>query len=194
MRSAGNGRPTSPRCAQTSKRRKTNTMRRPQRGTPTTPRTTRWTRSRSRRVQLRRPRPRPSTRSTPGRTRWRSAPESRGRDRPRAAKAVARPVEMDAGLRGMPKASLLQWRSATVRDATSTIRLAEGCEWRLLAKCRGEDPSLFFHPEGERGARKSRQRKAKAICAECPVAAPCRWHSLRFPEHFGTRGRIRRGT
>src|SRR6478752_5491082 len=40
------------------------------------------------------------TLSTPGPTRWRSAPEVLGHDCPRAAKAVARPVEMDAGLRG----------------------------------------------------------------------------------------------
>jgi len=24
-------------------------------------------------------------------------------------------------------------------------------DWQLLGSCRGEDPSLFFHPEGERG-------------------------------------------
>jgi WhiB family transcriptional regulator, redox-sensing transcriptional regulator len=71
----------------------------------------------------------------------------------------------------------------------STPRFAEYWQWRLSARCRGEDPSLFFHPEGERGAaRKARQRKAKAICSECPVAAECARHSLRFPETFGIWG------
>jgi WhiB family transcriptional regulator, redox-sensing transcriptional regulator len=70
-----------------------------------------------------------------------------------------------------------------------TSRLAEHWQWRLSARCRGEDPSLFFHPEAERGAaRKARQRKAKAICADCPVTAECRLHSLRFPETFGIWG------
>ena len=61
--------------------------------------------------------------------------------------------------------------------------------WQLSARCRGEDPAIFFHPEGERGkARQRRARKAKAICAQCPVAALCRDHALRFQEPFGIWG------
>jgi WhiB family redox-sensing transcriptional regulator len=68
-------------------------------------------------------------------------------------------------------------------------RLAEHWQWRLWARCRDEDPTLFFHPEGERGAaRKTRQRKAKAICTQCPVVTECRLHSLRLPEAFGIWG------
>jgi WhiB family redox-sensing transcriptional regulator len=67
--------------------------------------------------------------------------------------------------------------------------MAEAWSWQLAARCRGEDPSIFFHPDGERGrARKRRQRRAKDICAECPVAAQCRQHSLAFHERFGTWG------
>jgi WhiB family redox-sensing transcriptional regulator len=68
-------------------------------------------------------------------------------------------------------------------------RAAEAWTWQLHARCRGEDLSIFFHPDGERGrARKRRQRRAKDICAQCPVAAQCRQHSLSFHERFGTWG------
>jgi WhiB family transcriptional regulator, redox-sensing transcriptional regulator len=61
--------------------------------------------------------------------------------------------------------------------------------WQLSAQCRGEDPAIFFHPEGERGkARQRRARRAKAICAQCPVAVLCREHALRFQEPFGIWG------
>jgi WhiB family redox-sensing transcriptional regulator len=66
---------------------------------------------------------------------------------------------------------------------------AEAWTWQLLARCRGEDVSVFFHPDGERGHdRKRRQQRAKAICAKCPVAAKCREHSLISHERFGTWG------
>jgi WhiB family redox-sensing transcriptional regulator len=61
--------------------------------------------------------------------------------------------------------------------------------WQLEARCRDADPSMFFSPEGERGqARTRRQRRAKAICAQCEVAAKCLDHSLRFQEPFGVWG------
>ncbi|BBY65513.1 WhiB family transcriptional regulator [Mycolicibacterium helvum] len=62
-------------------------------------------------------------------------------------------------------------------------------EWRLRARCRAEDPSLFFHPEGERGvARTRREQLAKQVCAQCPVIDSCRHHSLAYVEAFGTWG------
>jgi WhiB family redox-sensing transcriptional regulator len=67
--------------------------------------------------------------------------------------------------------------------------LAEEWSWRMSARCRGEDPSTFFHPEGERGhVRIERQQRAKAICADCVVAAECRNHALTFDEAFGVWG------
>ncbi|KAA0084544.1 WhiB family transcriptional regulator [Mycolicibacterium sp. P9-64] len=66
---------------------------------------------------------------------------------------------------------------------------AESWDWRGGARCRGEDVALFFHPDGERGqARSRRQQLAKQICAQCPVIAQCRSHSLTFQEPFGTWG------
>jgi WhiB family transcriptional regulator, redox-sensing transcriptional regulator len=62
-------------------------------------------------------------------------------------------------------------------------------DWRVDARCRNEDPAIFFHPDGERGrARKRRDQKAKSVCARCAVLSECRAHSLAFQEMFGTWG------
>ena len=59
----------------------------------------------------------------------------------------------------------------------------------MKALCRAADPTIFFHPDGERGAaRKRRQEQAKRVCSECPVATQCREHALAFQEAFGTWG------
>jgi WhiB family transcriptional regulator, redox-sensing transcriptional regulator len=62
-------------------------------------------------------------------------------------------------------------------------------EWQYEGKCRESDPTLFFHPEGERGsARRHRAEAAKAICAACPVIEQCREHSLAVREPYGVWG------
>ena len=62
-------------------------------------------------------------------------------------------------------------------------------EWQLRGSCRGVDPSLFFHPEGERGPRRSnREAAAKAICATCPVLVQCRTAALAAREPYGVWG------
>jgi WhiB family redox-sensing transcriptional regulator len=67
--------------------------------------------------------------------------------------------------------------------------VADLWEWQLLAACRGEDSSVFFHPEGERGvARRNRDLQAKAICANCPVRRECATHALTVREPYGVWG------
>lgn len=62
-------------------------------------------------------------------------------------------------------------------------------EWQYDGSCRAADPSLFFHPENERGpARRSRDLKAVTICASCPVMERCRQHALDVREPFGVWG------
>lgn len=62
-------------------------------------------------------------------------------------------------------------------------------DWQLDAACRGEDSSVFFHPEGERGAaRLARQEQAKQICASCPVRQQCLDHALAVREPYGIWG------
>jgi WhiB family redox-sensing transcriptional regulator len=48
---------------------------------------------------------------------------------------------------------------------------------------------LFFGPDGERSAeREIRERKAKAICAVCPIRAECLEYALRHPARYGIWG------
>jgi WhiB family redox-sensing transcriptional regulator len=62
-------------------------------------------------------------------------------------------------------------------------------DWQLQGSCRGEDPAVFFHPEGERGpARAARERAAKAVCASCPVLKQCADHALAVREPYGVWG------
>ena len=57
-------------------------------------------------------------------------------------------------------------------------------DWRDRAACRGEDPELFF-PAGD-GSGVTATRKARAICAGCPVKDQCLQFALASPERFGT--------
>jgi WhiB family transcriptional regulator, redox-sensing transcriptional regulator len=62
-------------------------------------------------------------------------------------------------------------------------------DWQLRGLCRGKDSSLFFHPEGERGAaRSSREVAAKEICLNCPVQIRCADHALKVREPYGVWG------
>ncbi|GAA2243460.1 WhiB family transcriptional regulator [Rarobacter faecitabidus] len=62
-------------------------------------------------------------------------------------------------------------------------------EWQYKGSCRDVDDTVFFHPEGERGAaRRRRAEAAKAICAECPVLQQCREHALHVREPYGVWG------
>jgi len=62
-------------------------------------------------------------------------------------------------------------------------------DWQLHGARRGEDPEIFFHPEGERGpSRVARDNAAKAICATCPVLRQCAAHALSVKEPYGVWG------
>jgi len=64
-------------------------------------------------------------------------------------------------------------------------------DWQYQGACRTADPTLFFHPEGERGsARRRRADAAKAICQCCPVLKQCRTHALSVREPYGVWGGI----
>jgi len=64
-------------------------------------------------------------------------------------------------------------------------------DWQYQGACRTADPTLFFHPEGERGsARRRRADAAKAICQGCPVLKQCRTHALSVREPYGVWGGI----
>ena len=61
--------------------------------------------------------------------------------------------------------------------------------WQDAAACRGEDLLLFFGPDGERQPERDiRERKAKEICAACPVRLECLNYAVSRPEKYGTWG------
>jgi WhiB family redox-sensing transcriptional regulator len=61
--------------------------------------------------------------------------------------------------------------------------------WQQSGACTEGDPTVFFHPEGERGpSRQLRELKALAVCAGCPVVEPCRRHALTAREPYGVWG------
>ena len=61
--------------------------------------------------------------------------------------------------------------------------------WQDAAACRGEDLMLFFGPDGERQPERDiRERKAKAVCASCPVRLECLNYAVARPEKYGTWG------
>ena len=61
--------------------------------------------------------------------------------------------------------------------------------WQDDAACRGKDVVLFFGPDGERQPeREIRERKAKMLCASCPVRTECPGYAVSRPEKYGTWG------
>ena len=61
--------------------------------------------------------------------------------------------------------------------------------WQLRAACRSSPDQIFFHPDLERGpARRSRDARAKAVCARCPVIVECRRHAITAGEPYGVWG------
>jgi WhiB family redox-sensing transcriptional regulator len=82
-------------------------------------------------------------------------------------------------------------RRGSATAAGPIVRNAEAWGWQMSARCRGTDPSVFFHPEGERGLkRRKRAQDAQRFCAQCPVAKQCLEYSLRFQEPYGIWGGI----
>jgi WhiB family redox-sensing transcriptional regulator len=61
-------------------------------------------------------------------------------------------------------------------------------DWKLSAACRGMDTRIFFPGLGSTGA------EAKAVCAACPVAEPCREGAIERREEFGIWGGITEST
>jgi WhiB family redox-sensing transcriptional regulator len=61
--------------------------------------------------------------------------------------------------------------------------------WQEHGSCREADPTVFFHPQNERGAaRIMRDRRAKSICARCPVRIECADYAVRAREPYGVWG------
>ena len=59
--------------------------------------------------------------------------------------------------------------------------------WRSAAACRSSDPDLFF-PVSSAGIAQREIAEALAVCARCPVQAPCREFALRTRQQHGIWG------
>ncbi|MFB9248458.1 WhiB family transcriptional regulator [Sphaerisporangium melleum] len=80
------------------------------------------------------------------------------------------------------------WRPEPARLPRTPI-LRHDWAWTDRAACQGEDLVLFFGPDGERQPERDiRERKAKAICAVCPVRRDCLNYALTRPERSGLYG------
>lgn len=67
--------------------------------------------------------------------------------------------------------------------------LAGGWGWQADAACKDENLTLFFGPDGERQPeREIRERRAKKVCARCPVAAACLDAAINRNESAGVWG------
>ena len=82
-------------------------------------------------------------------------------------------------------------RNGARAAAPPIARNAEAWGWQMSALCRGTDPSVFFHPDGERGLKRhQRKQSARRLCSQCPVVMQCLDYSLRFHEPYGIWGGI----
>lgn len=63
-------------------------------------------------------------------------------------------------------------------------------EWQQAAACRSEQAGAFFPPPHfeRKEMRIARERLAKSICRQCPVAEPCLSYALRNREPHGVWG------
>jgi len=82
-------------------------------------------------------------------------------------------------------------RTALPLPAPAIRPVADEWEWQESARCRSMDSSVFFHPDNERGrARRQREQRAKEICQQCPVKAPCAAFALLSGEPYGIWGGV----
>lgn len=67
--------------------------------------------------------------------------------------------------------------------------VSETWEWQLRGACVGMESAVFFHPSGERGAKRAaRAERAKRVCRGCPVLQECCEHALATREPYGVWG------
>jgi WhiB family redox-sensing transcriptional regulator len=67
--------------------------------------------------------------------------------------------------------------------------LEEFWSWHMDAACRRMDTTLFYSPEGERGAQRARREvAAKRVCGSCKVLEVCAAYAIATREPYGTWG------
>ena len=72
----------------------------------------------------------------------------------------------------------------------SSLETYDGSGWQASASCAGEMGSAFYPPlrPERKAARVSRESRAKAVCASCPVKTDCLEHATKSDERYGIWG------
>ena len=72
----------------------------------------------------------------------------------------------------------------------SSLRHEDREGWQAFAACQGKTSAVFYPPfsSEDRSARRSREARAKAVCALCPVRVDCLAHAFEHDERFGIWG------
>ena len=92
---------------------------------------------------------------------------------------------------GSPRRRRAAGLSDGVAGEGGTVALrADERTWQRSAACRGSAAPLFFPPSRaeSRSGRDTREARAKAICATCPVCEPCLAEALRLQDVHGIWG------
>jgi WhiB family redox-sensing transcriptional regulator len=72
----------------------------------------------------------------------------------------------------------------------SSLQREDRDGWHAHAACIGEVSSVFYPPmrSEPRRTKRSREARAKAVCALCPVRSECLAHALDNDERYGIWG------
>ena len=67
--------------------------------------------------------------------------------------------------------------------------------WQDRAACRGPNHRIFFPPSQleRRSEKRMREKRAKEICAGCPVLQDCRHYAITIREQHGIWGGLTEG-
>jgi WhiB family redox-sensing transcriptional regulator len=101
---------------------------------------------------------------------------------------------MPAAIRDREAAGSGRMAAAEDKDAPIVPRLPppflRTWNWQVRAACAGMDSAIFFPPQEESNGltRAAQVRRAKAVCAGCPVVAACLEHALQSREPYGVWG------
>lgn len=70
-----------------------------------------------------------------------------------------------------------------------SARVTDVWDRQMRGACRVMNGDLSFHPDPERRpSRHTRERRARAVCRECPVVDPGRSHAPAVQEPYGVGG------
>ncbi len=72
----------------------------------------------------------------------------------------------------------------------SSVKSIDRIDWQAEAACAGKWTSVFYAPlsSEDRSSRRSREARAKAVCALCPVRSECLDHAIAHDERYGIWG------